>query len=1399
MFRVSFPLFCTMPSVETAFRRALGAQSIVLDLVPVKKPLIDGSLSWFVDKNVEIVLVSGVCGTSPDLVAERVKSQAVQLLQICGEGDAQKGCHAIKHWVEKAAGTRSLLCSMDLQVRLLFSRQVVTDGGKLSATSSSGNQALDKVGNRIHCSIYETDAWEPYSRERHLGDVTADALLEEVLHKALQIVQRDAEVKEQHLVSESERELNLVLSCGKEPGVWSPDVNAYHLEFSHMKCKDRELCTDLGAIAVSWGVHDRSENVEMFNVPLVRLKDSSGLVYGDCLDDPQQSLIDEETVSLLEAKGAIDTITGLVDATCVRKVANSVWSIPLLHAQLLQAGLEFLCGYWSPTRVEDYMRSCGRLDIDVWLSERGRPATIPMLPRCASLLGHMCYLQESLPLEYVRSPMMLLTSAGRMDFKFYMATTTGGHVVTATSCFSSAEAACSLLFPCHSAMVQSAGVGDSHRYTDIDHQRNEHVCTLTEVNSSTNRNKKSGGSGDNDQRPSVTVRVIDVEASLRKLGVVRGSFANATVQYFDDTGQVVLQFNEMDSIRGIARMIKRVRWSKGATFTSVDLQNGPRAPVVIASRALGSTSLPKPPPYSKKFRLPIPLVPGGYSQLRFTSALEMNVIECKILEMFKNSAEDPLKWHLHYFAPCYFNKWRMTRGIVSTLMHYDPQFHYMVERCRSSSLSGGSGTGGGSNGRDDTSGNDNGGALVLRLYSGERLMEEVKLQESTLLFQVRENLIRYASRWSMEVPSLEEAAFPLKEFKKGGACTFRNFVSWFLQNSEVFTTHGENVSLELEITTNVRIQLASCRDWSGPSPTRDELCRLFLESQFPLLVPIVEIQKRLYYFFDNCTIPGELTIRCVGSDACVEGDRVIRCNYRWELLQVDSGTGVECLLASLEATEGDSRRAALEKLLTKVWTSCCAAPRPTTQAKRGSKLEGSGHPSHHCPKSTIAWYQHLLAQQRGLHKVVHEYDAKNNVLTVKGISADTNKGVNVSGTVIRVVPLRSEYPLIFLLHRYYRMELGLPDPPQPRGEDELRVVSLLTLYQDCNQHFPASFPPISEAITTISGKNHWRVILRLPSNLFALETPSHLEYVYLGKGKHEGKRAVVCDFYRSLHGKAPASLQEYLSKVTSLSPPTVGEEKCSSCVLDGIKPVVVAKPRRGGHNSMYDELRRLIGEALLQHVGYEGLVECRLSYITGISASYVGQSSSNDDCVDLFRVVINTEEWLPFQLLRALASCARRLLSIVDLEASLFRLRSRWPSLFLEASSNERLFCTTFLRRYWGLRVYEGDDVDEFTKVPGSIYLVERVRPVSSGRDSGHYEASLLLLQAPFPPSTTAFTKVLALHRNVSAARARFGLWAQVSRKLVRPQESDAPLEAFDRAVISTSGATSSGTEVRGE
>ncbi|KAH9598539.1 hypothetical protein LSM04_002819 [Trypanosoma melophagium] len=1374
MLRCCSLILRTSASVDRAFRRALGSQSTLLDLVPVKKPLIDGSLCWFIEENIDIVLVSGVKGTSPDEVTDGVKLCATHLLQQCGDGDAVKGCHAIRRCVQEAVTVRRLLRRLDLQVLLRIWDE--------SQTKTTSEMTLDNFkydsNVKLHCSIYEIDTWEPHKEKRHLEDISAfpsEISLDQLLRRALQVVERDAEKKEQDLAVASFLEARLLLLNGTASPLpihfhhflssktenevmssyclkdrvksnpmmilaknsatrWIVSSSLYKINLEFLRYST-EGTDNQKFISGTWELEDDVGNTERCDINLINLKNKKGVIFGSPgfstkVQQKEEEIMDEDTLEKLENSGKLVRVSHLEGKQYVSKVLHSLWDQPIMQSILFYTSVEFLCGRLLFTKAEDYVKSCGRLEIDSWLNDQGRLTTVPMPPLYLHPFTSLGFLRECLPLQ-LGTRIKLFTKVGPLRLGYHLATAPGDRVVTPVSCFVSATAALSALLPWYPATPLRPVLSEqNHSHHHQQQQQASAVSTATE---------SSGGLSEQATKPTeddslTIVRVLDVAAVLKKMGVVSGTLVSDRLEYFDSEGRKLFYFDQMGTLNGIERLVRYVRRSRWACFTAVSLRDGARVPYIIAGRALAGLSMNKTPPYVKRVRIPVPLIPGEFFGIRFAGLLELERLEYRLLSIFERFSEDPAQWPLRRRTPCFFNRWRFTKNIIALIMQHDTEFRYTI---------------------DPPSGEKGSRKLVLRLYSGDTLMREILLEEEAILLQVRNSFAEYAAQWAVDLTPVEDILFGMLDIKKTTSFSYRNVLNAMLQNSEVYTTHEDTVSLELHITTDASVILASEKSTISPD-LKEMMCRMFLANQFPMLLPSIVLLQRAQLVISDFKERGGAVFHCQDNSSVGRG-------FRWELQkQTDNSNRIEVI----DAAEGTSRWVVLGELVDR-YQPRKEIIKPVKEVTNNRKNNFG---------LTIEECQTILSRKCGVQKIIHEYDKENNTFIVKGLRYDVPKGAKTS-SIIRVIPLKGLNSVGSLIHRYYRKELQLPNPPSLSYKD-LRERGLQVIYNLCQPYFTLVLPPLNDSLFEVNSKKGWNVILRLPGKLFNLETSKHVEYVYIGRGKHEGRREVLFQFYNSIYGDAKEVVEQVLlnafkndssphleveTAISNVNHGTEGKTKTPTLTsTSALTSVPTGVMTCGKDASMYGELMSVIGNALQSHVGYDGVVECRFSFITGINCRYIRQPLCDGEWVDLFNVPLRSTLWLPLHLLHELMACARRLLSETVLRDLLLRAAAEWPSLFLDTNRNERLFCTTFLRRYLGLYIYEENDIDPRAEVPGTIYLVESKRYFSGG----NVEASLLLLQTPLPPHTSTFKKSLAVEKGTNSFFAELGLWSNVAQHL---------------------------------
>ncbi|KAH8612614.1 hypothetical protein ERJ75_000867000 [Trypanosoma vivax] len=616
------------------------------------------------------------------------------------------------------------------------------------------------------------------------------------------------------------------------------------------------------------------------------------------------------------------------------------------------------------------------------------------------------------------------------------------------------------------------------------------------------------------------MRVINVADSLKKLGVVKGALKDDKLLYFDESGQTKLQFTEVDSVRGISRLVRYVRKTQSVEFTPVTVLSGSRAPYLLASRALAASTTSKPPPYSHFIRLPVPLVPGAFFSIRYASLYEMEYIERELLLIFVSQSEDPTKWPVQNPTPCFFNKWRATRAAIAAIMRHDPQFSYTLTRLSPPASEGAvNESKGGRNGAPVQQGD-----ILLSIYSGGKVMQETTLPEQSLLLGVRDCLARYAAQWAVEVPPIEEVTLMIMEIRRGTVSTYRNILSSLLQYSELFRQTDDTMSLNLQITADLTICLAKVGKLTKSPSLKEVLGEAVFREQFSMLLPIIDVHRRAHAFLMRYAKSESFSFRCFESSSSKNQEGDCSRKYRWELQQ-HSSKGSEAATV-VQTEEGTTRHGALAGLLERI------DQRPDTAKGHCNAFVASCE-----SKLTVELYQAALARERGFERITHEYDVEQKALLVKGVPKQLASASNANNSVvIRAIPLTAAHPIGTFIHRYYRLELKLPDPPQLLNDEKLRLLCLSTIYGACAPHFSMPLPPLETALVCVREKQSWYSSLRLPSQLFALKGPRFVEFGCRSRGKHEGRREAVCLLYKSLHGHPSPLLQHYFSSLPAPSP-----------------------------------------------------------------------------------------------------------------------------------------------------------------------------------------------------------------------------------------------------------------------
>lgn len=191
---------------EDSLQRLFQVPTLRVDLSPVKRPLMEGSV-WFDSGKMKVSLISGICGNSREDVETRLRERAELLASEFNKGfkdpttKTEREAQAVTKRIQSAVGTilPQLINHLDIQLHIKFSfdkDEVVLDRHarrvlskeeeavekknilltcSLEGENNPGSSPFPQQLRRcIRCSIYMREVWETKMQWTTMASVTQD-------------------------------------------------------------------------------------------------------------------------------------------------------------------------------------------------------------------------------------------------------------------------------------------------------------------------------------------------------------------------------------------------------------------------------------------------------------------------------------------------------------------------------------------------------------------------------------------------------------------------------------------------------------------------------------------------------------------------------------------------------------------------------------------------------------------------------------------------------------------------------------------------------------------------------------------------------------------------------------------------------------------------------------------------------------------------------------------------------------------------------------------------------------------------------------------------------------------------------------------------------------------------
>lgn len=675
-------------SLDEALIRLFRCHSLHVDISPVKRPLLEGSI-WFEAGRIKVTLVNSVYGNSKDDVVvklrEKAEALAAQLHPSVEKNPSSKENQSVTKVVNKALGKAlsPLLNHLDIQLHIVFTH---TDKDRTDSLITSLKDAAKE--KEFRCLIFIREVWEArlhwvcvadVSQKEAVPSTTFPSKLQAALKKATMKAERILLRKREAFYFESNREAELILrdttcSTTSTPLDSLKQVSLQSSLLSSQRC---------GPVLVKVTLTDEKGNQAACTLPLhggsyiisgKKLHVASNFQFSCVADEqevtelalePPSEQETRETVRsfiLPSPQRALQLLTSLLP-TLWHQLMGNTWAADVIEYKFGAASVPAI---WEAKKAftSAIVAYVGSTLHETWASDYAKARGVPRLPIVyVSFLSSAKSTVEKYEVKLShligwRQAPVLQVLCGAKVIAFAVSDAKK-HVYTLGTIFENEENLAEELGE-NCEPIQS-NLKRSGKSTDDQVNDEEDIVQNDYANSN--------------------IDLISVEETLKKMGVTSSRYDNTTHSLHltcEKNGESsVIEFRNINQPEGIARLLKFCsRHPKQMIFQSVSLntQTGSYARLAqrLLSLAMSNGRVKKPLLRGNVFPIPLPLT-DKFAVFMCVNNLEreskcielLNVLQpySKLLPDFPSTLwpSRPLT------TPCFFNLWAPTKKLLERL------------------------------------------------------------------------------------------------------------------------------------------------------------------------------------------------------------------------------------------------------------------------------------------------------------------------------------------------------------------------------------------------------------------------------------------------------------------------------------------------------------------------------------------------------------------------------------------------------------------------------------------------------------------------------------------------------------------------------------------------------------
>lgn len=672
------------PRATGPFLNIFGFAESQIDVSPLKRPWLEGSLTVNLSDDISITFAGNVEGVDSEAVSEGVRTKALLFAECIRRTNGGSPAHPLQFLRQNMLLRHSAVLdqarSLDLGLRFCF-----------DARGDAG-EAVD-----LTCTIHAVDTWSAAPREACLVSECGpgDAVLD-ILARAVDALGGQVQVRRDRWIEQSLAEAEARLAELAAVTTRSTVVHGLPCRVPPLPCRLELLshtetrqplvlrCLSAGPDPAEW------------SVPLVAVQGPDGLVYASHSAltmvglDALQELCSNGMLTAGDIPGAPFNIVGTgmqlalaadraLASAAVLSAAGPLRCAPPPSAYTLISGRAAVNEWTHHSNDAHGRRGLPALPLDAqgrWTA--GTEATTPLTSQFVAAVAYEVGWGNAPVVRMPPSVAPRSDESSQLSLRFPSVLATTGDASVSEAVYTLGRRYRNVM----EAVVDLNGVAPAWV---------GEAASASEPNESTSSPAPARApTHSHADELTVQVQLLDVAQSLRNHGVVRCTLdcANGRLNCLDEAGTCILHFGQMWRLEGIGRLLRFVsRDKQRAVYSPVTINPSTKLQTLLSHLLRGlfvnkpNTKRRNTAPYMKKILIPMPLVENnGFTYLGFDTLVEQAELVRQIVSLARHCSADPSAWPLAEVPQAlFFSLWPLTRGTLAGMAETLPAFAYTLK------------------------------------------------------------------------------------------------------------------------------------------------------------------------------------------------------------------------------------------------------------------------------------------------------------------------------------------------------------------------------------------------------------------------------------------------------------------------------------------------------------------------------------------------------------------------------------------------------------------------------------------------------------------------------------------------------------------------------------------------